>query len=98
MSLPVVTRSRAEDEIQAAFRWYEREHEGLGVDFLDTVDRVVAIIADYPEGFPIVHRDIRRAVLKRFPYSVLYRLKADHLIIVGCFHSKRDPKSWQARH
>ena len=98
MSLPVVTRSVAKAETEAAYRWYEREREGLGEEFLQAVDRVVGIIADYPEGFPVVHRDIRRAVLKRFPYSVLYRLKAGHVIVVGCFHSKRDPKSWQARH
>ena len=42
--------------------------------------------------------ELDRRIDERFPYSVLYRLKADHLIIVGCFHSKRDPKSWQARH
>jgi len=82
--LPVVTRSLATAEIQAAYRWYEREREGLGEEFLQAVDRVVGIIAEHPEGFPVVHRDIRRAVLKRFPYSVLYRLKADHVIVVGC--------------
>lgn len=84
MILPVVTRSLATAEIQAAYRWYEREREGLGEEFLQAVDRVVGIIAEHPEGFPVVHRDIRRAVLKRFPYSVLYRLKADHVIVVGC--------------
>jgi plasmid stabilization system protein ParE len=98
VSLPVVARSLAKAEIQAAYQWFEREREGLGEEFLRAVDRVVGIIAEYPEGFPVVHRDIRRAVLKRFPYAVVYRLKADHVIVVGCFHSKRDPKSWLARH
>ena len=98
MSLPVVTRRRAAAEVQAAYSWYEREREGLGEEFLQSVDRLVAVAADYPEGFPIVHRDIRRAVMQRFPYSVLYRLKGGHLIVVGCFHSKRDPRSWQTRH
>ncbi len=97
MSLPVVTRPVAKAEIEAAYRWYERKRNGLGEEFLQAVDRVVGIIAEYPEGFSVVHRDIRRAILKRFPYSVLYRVKSDHVIVVGCFHSKRNPKAWQAR-
>lgn len=97
MSLPVVTRPRAAAEIQAAYRWYEREREGLGEEFLQSVARLIEIIAEFPESFPIVHRDVRRALLRRFPYSILYRLKSGHVIVAGCFHSKRDPKSWQAR-
>jgi hypothetical protein len=97
MKLPVVTRPRAAAEIQAGYQWYEKEREGLGEEFLMTVDQMVGTVAEYPEGFPIIHRDIHRAVLKRFPYSVLYRVKNGHVVIVGCFHSKRDPKSWQTR-
>ncbi|HEX4998272.1 MAG TPA: type II toxin-antitoxin system RelE/ParE family toxin [Terriglobia bacterium] len=97
MSLPVVVRYLAKAEIQSAYRWYEREREGLGEELLQAVDRVLGVIAEYPEGFSVVHRDIRRAILKRFPYSILYRVKANHVIVVGCFHAKRDPKSWQAR-
>lgn len=68
--------------MQAAYRWYEREREGLGEEFLQIVDRVVGIIADYPEGFPVVHRDIRRALLKRFPYSVIASKRIMSLLLV----------------
>ena len=51
MSLPVVTRPRAAAEVEAAYSWYERERERLGEEFLQSVDRLVAVVADYPEGF-----------------------------------------------
>jgi len=98
VSLPVVARPVVEREVQGAYEWYEREREGLGEEFLQTVDRSLDIIAEHPDIFPFVHRDIRRAVLKRFPYSVLYRVKSSHIVLVGCFHSKRDPTAWRGRH
>jgi len=78
-------------------RKQERERKGLAEEFLQSLDRLIDMISDFPEGFPIVHQDIRRALLKRFPYSVLFRIKENHLIIAGCFHSRRNPKSGQSR-
>ena len=96
-NLPVVTRASAAAEIEAAYRWYERERLGLGDEFLQAVNDRVATIAEHPERFPVIHRDIRRALLSRFPYGILYRMKAKHVIVVACFHSKRNPKEWQSR-
>ena len=97
MNLPIVTRPKAAAEIEAAYRWYERERPGLGEEFLVALNHVVAIIADYPERFPIVHRDTRRVLLSRFPYSICYRLKGRHVVVVACFHSKRNPEAWKSR-
>ena len=93
----MVTRAIAAAEIEAAYRWYERERSGLGEEFLQAVDDLAKTIAEYPERFPVIHRDIRRALLKRFPYGIFYRLKANQVIVVACFHSKRNPKKWQSR-
>lgn len=69
-SLPVVIRSAAAAEIGSAYRWYERERFGLGEEFLEAVNNMKAVIAAHPDRFPVIHRDIRRAVLRRFPYSI----------------------------
>jgi plasmid stabilization system protein ParE len=74
MSLPVVTRPAAASEIETAYRWYEKEREGLGSEFLEAVDKLVKAIAESPERFPSIRKDIRRAVLRRFPYSIFYRI------------------------
>lgn len=97
MNLPIVTRPSAATEIDAAYRWYEGERPGLGEEFLEAVNHMIRVIAGHPERFPIVHRDTRRVLLSKFPFSILYRLKAGHVVVVACFHSKRNPKLWKLR-
>jgi plasmid stabilization system protein ParE len=94
VKLPIVTRPRAAREFETAHRWYESQRQGLGDEFLDAAHELVSVIAEHSERFPIVHRDVRRAVLRRFPYSIFYRIKKGHLIVVACFHSKRNPAAW----
>ena len=96
-SLPVVIRSAAAAEIESAYRWYERERFGLGEEFLEAVNHMKAVIAADPDRFPAVHRDIRRAVLGRFPYSMFYTVEAEHVIVIACFRSRRNPKVWRSR-
>lgn len=97
MKLPIITRPIAAAEFDSAYRWYEQQRLGLGEEFLETAGNLVRLIADHPDRFPIIHRDIRRAVLRRFPYSIFYRVKAGHIIVIACFHSKRNPKAWMSR-
>ena len=97
MSLPVVTRPAAAAEIETAYRWYERERKGLGSEFLEALQKMVNAIAENPERFPTVRKDIRRAVLRRFPYSIFYRVVSGHVVVIACFHGKRNPRVWSSR-
>jgi hypothetical protein len=54
-------------------------------------------VTENPERFPIIRTDIRRALLHRFPYSILYRIVAGHVVVIACFHGKRNPKVWRSR-
>lgn len=87
----------ARREVTDAHAWYAARSSGLGARFLDEVDRVVGLIAANPEGFPVLHRDLRRARLRRFPYSLFYRVALDGCFVVACFHARRDPAHWEAR-
>jgi plasmid stabilization system protein ParE len=97
VSLPVVTRPAAAAEIETAYRWYEKEREGLGSEFLEAVEKMVKAIAENPERFPAIRKDIRRAVLSRFPYSIFYRIVSGHVVVIACFHGKRNPRVWRLR-
>jgi plasmid stabilization system protein ParE len=97
VSLPVVTRPAAAAEIETAYRWYEKEREGLGSEFLEAVEKMVKSIAENPERFPAIRKDIRRAVLRRFPYSIFYRIVSGHVVVIACFHGKRNPRVWRLR-
>jgi plasmid stabilization system protein ParE len=92
-----VFRASAAADVEDAYRWYERQREGLGNQFLAAVQEGLESILKYPEAAPIIHRDTRRFLLRRFPYGIHYRLIAGDLVVVACFHAKRNPRVSRAR-
>ena len=93
MSRPVYLRPEAEEEIGEAAVWYEERGLGLGVAFLDEVPRIIGHLRATPERYPIVEEPIRKAVLRRFPYLLLFSATDDEVVVISCFHTKRDPKA-----
>lgn len=90
-------RSDAEADITDAYQYYEDKAEGLGLEFLRAVEACLASIQRYPAMNAIIHKDIRRAILRRFPYGVFYRIEDRQITVVACFHASRDPRNWQRR-
>jgi len=97
VSRPVVIRPAAATEIEVAFQWYEREQQGLGADFLAAVDHTITTVASDPDRFPVIRKNVRRALVRRFPYAVLYRVVSETVVVIACFHGKRNPQIWSSR-
>ena len=97
MNYALVFRPEVREEINQAYSWYENQKSGLGDEFLDCVDETLNRICKLPESYPIVHRDIRRAVVRRFPYAVYYRIVSSRVIVTAIFHGRRDPQTWPMR-
>jgi plasmid stabilization system protein ParE len=97
MSLPVVLRDEAQREFDEAFDWYESRRPGLGIEFVGEVQRVLDRIAVNPLIHSAVQLDIRKSVVRRFPYAVFYRPHADRIEVIAVFHSKRDPANLHDR-
>jgi toxin ParE1/3/4 len=93
----IALRPEAEAEIAETIDWYEARGKGLGADFLRAVEAAIANIVRNPAAYPIVHGEARRAPIRRFPYSVIYSVGADELLIIACFHGRRDPQRWKER-
>jgi plasmid stabilization system protein ParE len=94
---PIILTEAAREDIETARRWY-REHSGvLSRDFIRTLRACIEGIEQFPEGHPVVHRDARRALLRRFPYMLLYVVRESAILIVGCMHTRREPRRWQDR-
>jgi plasmid stabilization system protein ParE len=96
MSLPIRLLLEARAEFDAAVDHYQQQ-AGLGFDFIAKVRDVFNRIASIPQMHAVVYKDVRKAVVKRFPYVVLYREEAEEVIVVAVFHSSRDPAVWQSR-
>src|SRR5439155_25855346 len=87
----------AKAEFDAAADWYEQQRPGLGVDFIARVREVLDRIAANPRLHSAVYGDVRKAVVRRFPYVVLSREDAGEVVVIAVFHTSRDPSVWQAR-
>ncbi|MCC5609308.1 type II toxin-antitoxin system RelE/ParE family toxin [Nostoc sp. CHAB 5834] len=97
MNYVLVFRPEVREELNDGHSWYESQKPGLGDEFLDCVDETVNRISQISESYVIVYADIRRAVVRRFPYAVYYRIVSSRVIVTAIFHGCRDPKSWQTR-
>jgi len=87
----------AEEEMTDASIFYEAATSGLGAGFLDEVQRVVNILRDHPELGQPVGRALRRALLYRFPFSLVYSVEIDKILIVAVAHQRRRPGYWRDR-
>jgi plasmid stabilization system protein ParE len=90
----LVVRPEAETEIREAFEWYERRVSGLGSDFLLNVDASLHSILRNPQQFPVIHKDLRRALIRRFPHQIFFLLETHRIVVLAVFHAKRSPKRW----
>jgi plasmid stabilization system protein ParE len=97
MTPPLFLRPLARTEIQEAYEWYEERRQGLGEEFLDAVREVLEAVESAPLRFPVIRKDVRRALLRRFPYSILYLVEPEVTVVLGCFHGRRDPRRWHGR-
>lgn len=93
----LVLTEKAEADLLETRDWYDAQRFGLGNEFIFAVDACFANIEAMPDAFVVTHGDVRRALLKKFPYAVLFRVADEEILIVGCLHTSRDRSSWEER-
>jgi plasmid stabilization system protein ParE len=97
MKYALVFRLEVREELNEAYSWYESQQPSLGDEFLDCMDEILNRICLMPESYAVVYRDVRRAIVRRFPYAIYYRIVSSRVIVTAIFHSRREPKLWQER-
>jgi plasmid stabilization system protein ParE len=99
VSRPLRSSKPASDELAEAVRWYETRRAGLGGEFFDAIAATLSAIETNPEIGTTLSADghTRRALLARFPYQVVYRLRPTEMVIVAIAHVKRRPEYWKRR-
>jgi plasmid stabilization system protein ParE len=96
-SVTVVLRREAETDLDEARNWYETQRTGLGDEFIQEVDAVLRRIGRTPRYFPKIHGEVRRALVRRFPFAVYFVRDRRRSIIIGVLHHRRNPAEWQRR-
>jgi plasmid stabilization system protein ParE len=97
VTLPVVWIPEADADLKEAFAWYESRHPDLGMRFALAVEAAVEVITRSPPAFQIVHSEIRRVGVRRFPYGLFYKVESNRVVVIACMHGKRSPKRWKLR-
>jgi toxin ParE1/3/4 len=88
----------AETEFNEAIEYYENNEPGLGYDFSMEVHAAIQNIVNYPTAWPILEDNLRRCLVKRFPFGVIYSLEQDEIFILAVMHLRRNPEYWKNRH
>ena len=98
--MKIILRPEAEVEYTAAAQYYEAQRPGLGAEFIAAMDEAMADLQQYPHRWRLVEEDVRRGLLRKFPYAFYYweKITGEELEVVCISHSKRHPLYWIARH
>lgn len=94
----IIFRPEAESEFAHAAQWYEENRRGLGSEFVRAVEAILEKLVRTPELFPEVTSDVRRALVKRFPFGVFYSFTETQAIVLAVFHARRDRRKITQRH
>lgn len=95
--ISVLFYSEAQAELIEAASFYEARLVGLGTSFSAEVQACVHFVRTYPEAGAPFGRKLRKMIVKRFPYSVIYRCDESVIYIVAVAHHRRRPGYWKSR-
>lgn len=87
----------AEYELNEAAQYYDLKEPGLGAAFLEEIDRCLQSVQAAPEAGVILGGTVRRRLLRRFPYALLYKIKPSGIRVLAVMNLKRRPTYWVGR-
>ena len=87
----------AQRELDDAVAWYNEQAAELGQEFLDELDRVVRRAVTFPMSCPEIEPGVRRCLLARFPYGLIYGVDGETLVVIAVAHLHREPRYWVDR-
>jgi toxin ParE1/3/4 len=97
MTRPVILRARAERDVRDIFEWYEAQQSGLGAQFLADLRSTLEVLREFPASAPFIYKNVRRAIVSKFPYFVFYVDASTRVVVLAVLHSSRNPAIWPRR-
>lgn len=93
----VLLTPEARDELREATEWYAERSPSAAAGFVEAYKHARARISELPATWPEIEPGIRRVLLRRFPYALLYALDGDHALVLAVMHHSRRPGYWRGR-
>ena len=91
MSFKVQIRRAAELDVAEAQVWYETQRAGLGAELHSEISQVFTVLTETPLIYPALYREVRRAIVHRFPYLIWYRVLGEEVTVLACTHARQNP-------
>lgn len=92
-----VFHPEALDDYSEAATYYAEISADLAYAFIESVEKGIDQITTFPETWGIVEEDVRRHLLKRFPFGIYYTIEEDYILIIAVMHMSRNPGYWKCR-
>jgi toxin ParE1/3/4 len=99
MTLKLIVRSEAEEDILGAVLWYEEREAGLGLEVTAEIRASIARAVDNPLAYLRLRKkpEVRRVLVRRFPYRVFYIVRYDAVVVFAVLHAARHERHWRKR-
>ena len=95
--MKIVFHPEAEKELENSFLYYEAQHEKLGQKFLNEIEKSLERIKIFSLSSPVIENDIRRCLVNRFPYGIIYFIQNKKIIVLAIMHLRKKPYYWENR-
>lgn len=97
MSYKLKIKEEAFGDLSDAYQFYEGERPGLGEDFLSVLESMFLKIQEHPHRYPAKYQDKRIAVVRKYPFVIIYELEEEVITVYSVFHTSRNPEIWGKR-
>ncbi len=97
MAYNLELHEQAEQELWDAMDYYDEKRKQLGQEFAQELRAIMKTVWEHPARFPTVKDNIRKAVVKKFPYIIIFEIQEDTVFVLAIFHTSRNPDSWEGR-
>lgn len=97
MTRKFVILAEAEAQVSEAAIWYEQRNKASATKFVSAFRPALEKISDNPFLYQTIDNEIRRAPVAGFPYGLLYAVLDEEIIVLSCFHGRRNPERWRER-
>ena len=95
--MKAILHDEADTEFQSAIETYQAESQELGVRFYCEMLTTLARIESHPKAWPRLRGAVRKSLVSRFPYKLLYTVEPEKIFVVAVMHAKRRPGYWIER-
>ncbi len=81
-------------ELDDAIEYYSLRLNEVGKLFLDEVLETIDLIRQFPQIWPQNSGHTRKAILRHFPYNLIYSIMNDRIVVIAIAHQNREPEYW----